>query len=360
MRDDERHSLAIHIGYPEGLKKAGVGYSRVSPINHRLVGLLVLVLIVPSWISIPRAELETAAGPLASGITRIPAVAFAFSPDGATLATSHPEGRVELRDSANALRVERVLDPPGLSWVVAFSPDSRFLALGGAGPGVILCDLKPGGTQRHLGLPVNRITTIAFSPDGQALVAASERDNDIIVWDIATDRVRMRLRGHASPALSLAFTADGRSIVSGEKNEPVILIWDLDTGRPRLRLDVPRGPVNALACSPDGNWLAVVSGWSEVRLWDWKSGRFDRRIERSTQAATSIAFSSDGRLLGATGYDGSARLWNIATGREGPCLHGETSWLRSMAFSPDGRTLAAIASDDRLRLWKQVDFSPAP
>ena len=122
------------------------------------------------------------------------------------------------------------------AWAVAFSPDSRYLALGGVEPDIILCDLKTGWDGTPLGVPILRTTALAYSHDGLTLAATSGSENEIILWDLAAGRTQMTLRLLSPPdrlrwpGLSVAgFRREGR---------PGIVIWDLATGRPRARLEV--------------------------------------------------------------------------------------------------------------------------
>jgi WD40 repeat protein len=68
------------------------------------------------------------------------------------------------------------------------------------------------------------------------------------------------LRGHSSPVLSLAFSPDGRSLASGDRDQAII-VWDLATGHRRQRLAEPMGPITALAYSPDGSLLASANAY---------------------------------------------------------------------------------------------------
>ena len=121
--------------------KAASDPRRASLGNPGWVVLLLVSLSPLSWISNPQPEIEPALTPSVHGDAPIRALAFAFSPDGRMIATSHPEGCVEIRDPADMGKVQTMLPLTELAWSMAFSPDGRLLALGGAGPEILLCDL---------------------------------------------------------------------------------------------------------------------------------------------------------------------------------------------------------------------------
>jgi WD40 repeat protein len=78
-----------------------------------------------------------------------------------------------------------------------------------------------------------RIYSVAFSPDGTMLAAATgNRDpklvqpGDIILLSAAALDKRMTLQGHRGAVHSLAFSSDGRMLASGSEDRTVKL-WDL-------------------------------------------------------------------------------------------------------------------------------------
>jgi WD40 repeat protein len=59
----------------------------------------------------------------------------------------------------------------------------------------------------------DRVTSVAFSPDGRRLVTAS-RDNDAILWDVDSGARLAVLRAHFGPVFDARFSPDGRWIVT--------------------------------------------------------------------------------------------------------------------------------------------------
>jgi RNA polymerase sigma factor (sigma-70 family) len=85
----------------------------------------------------------------------------------------------------------------------------------------------------------NEGTFLAFSPDGR-LLATAGGDNKVRLWEVATgERVR-DLAGHKERVTSVAFTPDGRTLVSDSFD--AVLRWDL-AGR---RLALTTTDLNAL------------------------------------------------------------------------------------------------------------------
>jgi WD40 repeat protein len=352
MRSDASVLEAVSSLPETGSMSGRTACTRFRFWNRRRVGLLLAFAILLAWLPVPRPVPENRPPRRARGISGDSIVRLAFSPDGQSVATTDELGRVRLRPAAGGRCIERDLGARGQGRVVVFSRDGRFLMLGGSAPDIVVCDLTGVCPDRLLGIPVADTSDLKVSPDGRVLAVSNYRSGAIILWDLASGRERMTLRGHSSRVDCLAFAADGRSLASAAVDDESILIWDLATGRPRRRLTPPVSYLLTLAYSPDGRLLASASATEKcVRIWDVRGGDPYRLIAGHSFPTRSVAFSPDGSLLATASGDGTAGLWSVATGRELRRLDGQADLLRNIAFSPDGRMLAATGNDDDVRLW---------
>jgi WD40 repeat protein len=108
---------------------------------------------------------------------------------------------------------------------LAFSPDGRLLAAGGADDTIHIWRVRP-----HAYLAFHTLTghthfirSIAFSPDGQTLASGST-DTSVRLWDAATGtELGTPLTGHLKAAESVAFSHDGRLLASSSPDDTVRL-----------------------------------------------------------------------------------------------------------------------------------------
>jgi dipeptidyl aminopeptidase/acylaminoacyl peptidase len=240
---------------------------------------------------------------------------------------------------------------------LAFSPDGTTLAAASWDRSVLLWDAATGREVRRCQGHTLAVAAAAFAPDGRTLVSGGD-DGTVRLWDVATGREVRRLTGHQDEVTAVAFAPDGRTVASGDRKGHVRL-WDVATGR-LLRQFEDGGPrITALAFTPDGRTLAAggcAGAFPDtVWLWDPAAGKVLRRFGREGRGTNALAFSPDGRTLATAQNDGHVYLWEAATGQQRLCLDGHQGYAKVVVFAPDGRTVASAASGKRdraVRLWE--------
>jgi WD40 repeat protein/serine/threonine protein kinase len=286
-------------------------------------------------------------------------LSVAFSPNGQLLATGGEDGTAKVWDARTG---QELFTFKGRAAVnsVAFSPDGQRLSAASGGTAQIW-DARTGIELLTIGRTIGPVWSVAFSPDGLRLATGS---GDIAgglegrtqVWDASTGRELLTIQNHTGPVLSVAFSPDSMHLATGSQGRTG-KVWDSRTGHEILSFEVHTGPVWSVAFSPDGLRLATGSGDTtrdvdgSAQLWDASTGRELLTIQNHTGPVVSVAFSPDGlRLLsGSTGE--TAQLWDARTGKDLACFKGHTGWITSVAFSPDGQRLAAGSWDRTAIIW---------
>ncbi len=258
------------------------------------------------------------------------------------------------------------------------------------------------------------VNSVAFSPDGTALIMATgddyEDEDATWVWDATTGELLARIPSETDIVQSAAFHPDGNQLVCAYGNH--FDVWVADpyyvgtaaerwrrTATPQRRFTqtLPRpvgdptgrwdpakwGPrrwdrerfgfqrsdqaffvldptIFAVEWHPDGTLLVTASSDEVARIWDAQHGQLYQTLSGHTAAVRSARFSPDGNRVLTASADGTARIWEVASGTCLRVLSGHAEALHSAEWSPDGAQIVTICSDGTIGLWHANDPDRLP
>ncbi len=256
---------------------------------------------------------------------------------------------------------------------IAYSSDGTRLAVASS-TGIWLYDTTAYQEIALLTGHTERVTNLAFSPDG-GMLASGSRDRTIRLWNAQTgahlrtledpvfDEDYLDHREINRPVTSIAFSPDGTTLASGVETdwEHTVLLWNVMTGAVRQTLLTDVGFATSVTFSPDGRTLASGSDLGYIILWDAETGESVQSLYRDVYVGDfaeipsihSIAFSPDGLMLASSeGWSGTVVLWDTEKRAVARTLGGNSHTVRDVAFSPDGARLAAVGDSGRIALWE--------
>jgi WD40 repeat protein len=236
---------------------------------------------------------------------------------GSDVVTTGPDGSIRVWDG---------VFQPELGRLASVAAPVYSIAAGDDGLRVRTTDgrehVLEAGSGRELGVdevPKRRPRRVV-GPDANAATFRGQR-----VRLLHEGKVTM-LTGFRDDVTGVAFSPDGDFLVAASKDKAA-RIFDVATGE-LLRKLQHNGAVRDAQFSPDGRW--VVTSTVRANIWDAQDWTNLMRLKGHDGPVTAVAFSRDGRTVFTGGADGTVRTYRcelcggldellaIADGRLGP------------------------------------------
>lgn len=291
--------------------------------------------------------------------------------------------------------------------VVAVSPSGRSVLVSGL-DALELRSVKTGELIRKFGPHEGLDHLAAFSPKGDKIVTATEFDETIAVWEVATGRLISRAKRREGVLFAVAYGSKGpRAVIGSMEGDRATLIdaqslselhtfrtkpkqisdkmaisrnsrhiaaayvqeaddetmtikgvhvFDSVSGRLIRSFEGLANYIANIALSPDGSRIAVVFENNTFAIWDVASGTLLQKIEATQNRVWEVSVSPDGDFIAATGeMHHGLDLWNPTTGQHARMLEGRDGFVGSGLFSKDPSRFFSAGGDETAKLWNVTD-----
>ena len=200
--------------------------------------------------------------------------------------------------------------PEGDPVSLAFTPDGRYLIVGGGVPGksgvTVTFDITNGSRLLSAGREFDSVLAADIRP-GFDVVATGGPSRMLKLWDTGTGEMIKSIKKHTDWITALDISPDGVLLASGDRNGGV-WVWESETGAEFHTLRAHQAGITAAVFRSDSNLLATASEDGTVRYWEMNGGTEVRKNDAHPGGVTALALARDGTAL-TTGRDHKAKLW---------------------------------------------------
>ncbi len=279
--------------------------------------------------------------------------AVAWSPDSA-YAASATDAIVRVWDASNGQNRASYREHLGLLKHMAWSPvDMRIASVseenkvrvwdGASGKTI---SIYPGDPKPWLSQNIAQV--LAWSPDGRYLAVGGSLYIDI--WDTNEHRTTARLRNKISSSTrAVCWSPDGQSLAAVQGN--AVLIHRLKA-RPKTSHYRYGVPMLAVAWSPNGDYLASGGYDQAVHVWGVRNDRLVIIYQGHIRPVSAIAWSPDSRRIASGALAAPINVWDALTGWGVVSYPGHAGDVLALAWSPDGRSILSGGSDCKGCVWR--------
>lgn len=221
------------------------------------------------------------------------------------------------------------------------------------------------------------VDLVRFHPSEASWLCTSAQDRSVRIWDVraGSQRSMGRIDLISSPrfgnsAASIAWAPSGSSLLAVTEKDDSVHVYDVrklnfsvtgsraSSATPMHSFSLKPNRVETCIFSPSGKYLVASTtfqgeGMGELRVWQWQDEEIPEQhvvYPAHTGAIYSHAFSPDGKRLVTGGSDAIVGLWDV---NSMVCTHAitrRTKFIRSVAFSHDSKLVANSSEEDGIDL----------
>lgn len=209
---------------------------------------------------------------------------------------------------------------------------------------------------------VDRVTALAFSPDGSRLLTGTgvpSRGGRIALWETAGwSRVLANDEAHKDTLTAFAFSPDGSRFASSSTDK-LVKLFETETLTEQQTFEGHTNHVLDVAWNADDLSLATASADLKVKVWDLADGRVKSNVEGYAKEIGTVVYVGDTESLLTASGDKAVKVANA------PLPEAGDSFLHTADASLDGTRIIAGGQDSILRVWdgtakKLIASFPSP
>ena len=249
--------------------------------------------------------------------------------------------------------------PEGDPVSLAFTPDARYLIVGGGVPGksgvTVTFDITTGARQLTVAKEFDSVLAADIRP-GFDIVATGGPSRLLKIWNTESGALSKSIKKHTDWITALDLSNDGVLLASGDRNGGV-WVWESDTGNEFHTLRGHHAAISAAVFRNDSNLLATASEDGTIRFWEMNGGSEVKKIDAHPGGVTAFAFGRDGSAVSA-GRDMKAKLWKPDFGLARDLVQNLPALPTAIAIDSEGKRAFIADALGTIRVFQTADAKP--
>jgi len=224
------------------------------------------------------------------------------------VAVSFVDGTVQVLDASDGQRLSSLNTPAGAVAKLTWSPDERYLAVGGSDNKVRVYTYPGWNIVTTYQDHTDAIKALAWAPNGQT-IASGSADTTVRLWEPLSGHTKLIYQGHSNTIGSLSWSSDSTRIVSTAFDQTA-KVWQVSTGTTLYTYNAPGGaPIGEASWSHNDRTIAVYGGDANIYLLDAQTGKVQGSY--FTGVVFSLSWSPDDTRIVTGSYNKVAQIWRI-------------------------------------------------
>ncbi len=205
---------------------------------------------------------------------------------------------------------------------------------------------------------VDRVLSLAFSPDGKLLAAGggeASRSGQVTLWNLADNSmVRQFPDAHSDTVYGLEFSPDGKFLASAAADK-FVKVFNVATGEFVRAFEGHTHHVMDVTWKGDGTALASAGADNAIKVWNVETGEQSKTITTYTRQVTSLQYVGMQDLIVSSSGDKRVFFHTASNGNPAREFKGSTDYVYRAATTPDGTFVVAGGEDGSVRVWNAAD-----